>query len=75
MPGAEVPLVEPTNDGVDVAVGADALLLLTQWNEFRQANMEHVFETMRTPVILDGRNIYDRKEMEALGFTYVGVGR
>ena len=70
-----LPDIAYCDDPYAVAHGADALLLLTPWNEFRQANMERVFETMRTPVVLDGRNIYDRKEMEALGFTYVGVGR
>jgi UDPglucose 6-dehydrogenase len=62
-------------DPYDAAHGADALLLLTQWNEFRQADMSRVVEEMRVPVLLDGRNIYERREMEALGFSYVGVGR
>jgi UDPglucose 6-dehydrogenase len=62
-------------DPYDAAHGADALLLLTQWNEFRQADMSRVVEAMRVPVLVDGRNIYDRREMETLGFTYVGVGR
>jgi UDPglucose 6-dehydrogenase len=77
MDGARVllPDVEYCRDAYDAARGADALLLLTPWNEFRQANMERVLETMRCPVVLDGRNIYDRREMEAMGFTYVGVGR
>ncbi len=70
-----LPNVVYCNDPYDAARGADALLLLTPWNEFRQANMERVFEAMRTPVVLDGRNMYDRAEMEAMGFTYVGVGR
>ncbi|MHB8644298.1 MAG: UDP-glucose dehydrogenase family protein, partial [Thermomicrobiales bacterium] len=47
------------DDPYDVVRGTDALLLLTPWNEFRQANMGRVFETMRNPVLLDGRNIYD----------------
>ena len=62
-------------DPYDAARGADALLLLTPWNEFRQADMRRVAELMRAPVLLDGRNIYDRREMESLGFAYVGVGR
>jgi len=77
MEGARalLPDVEYCRDAYEAAHGADALLLLTPWNEFRQANMERVLEAMRRPVVLDGRNIYDRREMEALGFTYVGVGR
>jgi len=70
-----LPEVVYCGDPYDAARGADALLLLTPWNEFRQANMEHVYESMRHPVLLDGRNIYDRRELEAIGFTYVGVGR
>ncbi|MCA1666064.1 MAG: UDP-glucose/GDP-mannose dehydrogenase family protein [Thermomicrobia bacterium] len=77
MPAARglLPEVVYCDDPYEAALGTDALLLLTPWNEFRQANMERVFETMRNPVVLDGRNIYDRRELEALGFTYVGVGR
>lgn len=70
-----MPTVMYCRDPYEAAHGADALLLLTPWNEFRQANMERVLETMRQPVVLDGRNIYDRHEMEEMGFTYVGVGR
>jgi UDPglucose 6-dehydrogenase len=62
-------------DPYEAAHGADALLLLTQWNEFRQADMSRVIEEMRVPVLMDGRNIYERREMEALGFAYFGVGR
>jgi UDPglucose 6-dehydrogenase len=77
MPAARalMPDVTYCDDPYDAVCGADALLLLTPWNEFRQANMERVREAMRHPVLLDGRNIYDRREIEALGFTYVGVGR
>ncbi len=77
MPGARdlLPGVVYCNDPYDAVRGTDALLLLTPWNEFRQADLERVCETMRNPVMLDGRNIYDRREMEAIGFTYVGVGR
>ena len=72
---ALLPHVTYCPDPYDAARGADALLLLTPWSEFRQANMERVLEAMRHPIVLDGRNIYDRGEMEAMGFTYVGVGR
>ncbi|HEY8292744.1 MAG TPA: UDP-glucose/GDP-mannose dehydrogenase family protein [Thermomicrobiales bacterium] len=77
MPAARdlMPDVTYCDDPYEAVRGADAMLLLTPWNEFRQANMERVLEAMRNPVVLDGRNIYDRREMEALGFTYVGVGR
>lgn len=55
--------------------GADALCVVTPWNEFKQANMVRVSELMRQPLVLDGRNLYDPVEMRSLGFTYVGVGR
>ncbi len=63
------------SDPYEAVQGADALLLLTPWNEFKQADMARVIEYMRTPVLLDGRNLYDRKQMQGLGFTYCGVGR
>jgi UDPglucose 6-dehydrogenase len=59
----------------EAVVGADALCVVTPWNEFKQANMARVGELMRQPLVLDGRNLYDPVEMRSLGFTYVGVGR
>jgi UDPglucose 6-dehydrogenase len=59
----------------DAVQGADALCVVTPWNEFKQANMTRVSELMRQPLLLDGRNLYDDAEMRSLGFTYVGVGR
>jgi UDPglucose 6-dehydrogenase len=59
----------------DAVEGADALCVVTPWNEFKQANMSRVGELMRRPLLLDGRNLYDAVEMRSLGFTYVGVGR
>ncbi|HEX8227801.1 MAG TPA: UDP-glucose/GDP-mannose dehydrogenase family protein [Chloroflexia bacterium] len=63
------------NDAYATAAGADALLLITSWNEFKALDMERVKESMRQPVLLDGRNVYDPVEMRELGFTYAGVGR
>ncbi|HKP54267.1 MAG TPA: UDP-glucose/GDP-mannose dehydrogenase family protein [Chloroflexia bacterium] len=62
-------------DAYEVARGADALLLITAWNEFKQLDMEKVRDLMRNCVLVDGRNVYDPKEISDLGFTYVGVGR
>lgn len=59
----------------DVAKSADALLIVTEWNEFKQLDFERLKRSMRRPIILDGRNIYDPADMEAKGFTYRGVGR
>ena len=70
-----LPEVEYLKDAYQVAAGADALVLVTEWNEFRHLDMARVKQLMRRPVIVDGRNIYDPAAMRALGFTYRGVGR
>lgn len=59
----------------DALQDADALLILTEWNEFKQADLEKVKSLLKKPIIIDGRNIYDPKKMAKLGFTYFGVGR
>jgi len=53
----------------------DCLLLLTEWDEFRDVDLEAVREAMRQPVIFDGRNFFDGKKLKSLGFDYYGVGR
>lgn len=55
--------------------GADALLLVTEWQAFRNPNFERMKSIMRQPVIFDGRNIYDPAQVRQLGFTYYSVGR
>jgi UDPglucose 6-dehydrogenase len=59
----------------DVAKEADALLLVTEWNEFKQLNWERIRGFMRQPIVVDGRNLYDPAEMAGRGFVYWGVGR
>jgi UDPglucose 6-dehydrogenase len=59
---------------MDALDGADALILVTEWNEFRRPDFEAVKERLKKPVVFDGRNIYRRKTLEALGFTYYGIG-
>ena len=54
--------------------GADALVLVTEWNEFRRPDFEAVKTAMKSPVVFDGRNIYSRATLERLGFTYHGIG-
>lgn len=58
-----------------LAEGCDALVVVTEWNEFKQLDLEQVRDLMNQPVLLDGRNIYDPKHMAALKFTYRGIGR
>jgi UDPglucose 6-dehydrogenase len=55
--------------------GADALFLVTEWNEFRQPDFDRVQKAMKQPVLFDGRNIWNPKRVRDLGFTYFGVGR
>lgn len=57
------------------AKGADILVVLTEWNEFRQLDLKKLKSLMNSPIILDGRNIYDPQKTKELGFTYMGVGR
>jgi UDPglucose 6-dehydrogenase len=54
---------------------ADALAIVTEWNEFRNPDFEVISRLLRQPVIFDGRNLYDPARMAALGFTYHGIGR
>ena len=67
--------VELCKDAYEVADGADALMLCTEWNEFRDLNLERLKELMRQPVLVDCRNIYDRERMESMGFRYDCFGR
>ena len=53
----------------------DALIVATEWNEFRNLDMRAVKILLKNPIIIDGRNIYDPREMKALGFRYMGIGR
>lgn len=55
--------------------GADALCIITEWNEFKQANLPKIKQSMNTPLIIDGRNIYQSDKMKELGFTYIPTGR
>jgi UDPglucose 6-dehydrogenase len=58
-----------------MAADCDALIVVTDWNEFKQLDLEEVRNLMKTPVILDGRNIYDPYKMQTLKFQYRGMGR
>ena len=61
--------------GYDALVGAEALALLTEWNEFREPDFAKMRKLMHSPVVFDGRNIYNREQMKADGFTYYAIGR
>jgi len=55
--------------------GADALLLVTEWNEFRHPDLERIKGLLKTPVLFDGRNVFNPQQMKQLGFSYYGIGR
>jgi UDPglucose 6-dehydrogenase len=57
------------------ADGADALLIVTEWNEFRDPDFEHLKKLLKEPVIFDGRNVYELETVRAHGFTYYSIGR
>jgi UDPglucose 6-dehydrogenase len=67
--------VEFAEDAYDAARGADAVAIVTEWNEFRGMDLGRLKRIMRRPVLCDLRNIYDPEEVEAAGLTHVGVGR
>ena len=62
-------------DMYDAVLGADALLLLTEWKQFRLPSWEVVRRSMNSPVVFDGRNIYDPAELRRMGFSYASIGR
>ncbi len=59
----------------DALAGADALVIITEWNEFRRPNFERIKGLLSQPIIFDGRNIYDPKRMKEIGFEYYSIGR
>lgn len=54
---------------------ADALMILTEWDQFRQVDLKKIKELLNEPIVIDGRNVFDPKEMEELGFKYLSIGR
>ena len=67
--------IQLADKAYDALKGADALAIITEWNEFREPDFDRMRKLMRAPVIFDGRNLYKPAHMKALGFTYVSVGR
>ena len=67
--------VQFCRDAYEVAKGSDCLVILTEWNEFKELDLKKIKRLLKTPVIIDGRNIYDPEKMRRLGFKYQGVGR
>ncbi|HEX6513502.1 MAG TPA: UDP-glucose/GDP-mannose dehydrogenase family protein [Chloroflexota bacterium] len=70
-----LPGLEYCASAYETAEDADGLLVVTDWNEFKQLDMQRLKEVMRQPVLVDGRNIYDGSKLREIGFTYRGTGR
>jgi UDPglucose 6-dehydrogenase len=77
MPKAKalLPRARLVKDPYEAARGADALVIVTEWPEFAGLDLARLRRGMKTPILLDGRNIYDPAKARAAGFTYRGVGR
>ncbi|MGH2830228.1 MAG: UDP binding domain-containing protein, partial [Actinomycetota bacterium] len=67
--------IERAPGPIEAAEGADAVLLLTEWNEFRWLDFDRLRTVMTRPVIVDARNLLDPHMLRQMGFTYEGVGR
>ena len=59
----------------DALADADALVVVTDWNEYRHPDFARIRDTLRRPGVIDGRNLYDPAKMRELGFTYYSIGR
>jgi len=70
-----VPDITYSDDEYAAVADADALVFVTEWNQFRALDMKRIRDLMKSPKIADLRNIYDPEDMRELGFQYVGVGR
>jgi len=67
--------IDYAEDSYEALDGADALIICTEWNEFRRPDFAHMQEHLKQPVIFDGRNLYDPQTMATLGFDYYSIGR
>ena len=67
--------IEYASDAYEAARGADALLILTEWDEFASLDLDRLHQQLKYPIVIDGRNLYDPESMAARGFTYYSVGR
>jgi UDPglucose 6-dehydrogenase len=67
--------IELAENGYAALDGADALAVVTDWNEYRHPDFARMKQTLRRPIVVDGRNLYDAAKMTRLGFTYLSIGR
>ena len=67
--------IEYARSGYEAVRGADALVVVTDWNEYKHPSFERIRDSLNTPIVIDGRNLWDPRRMRALGIYYTGVGR
>jgi UDPglucose 6-dehydrogenase len=70
-----MPGLQYCEDAYEAAKDADALIICTEWNEFKQLDLERVRGLMKSPNLVDGRNLYDPAWVKRFGFNYSGIGR
>jgi UDPglucose 6-dehydrogenase len=70
-----MPNIEYCKTPYDVARKSDALVIITEWNEFRNLNLFKIKKLLKTPIVVDGRNLFDPITMKKLGFIYQCIGR
>jgi UDPglucose 6-dehydrogenase len=70
-----LPSVQMFKDAYEMAAGCDGLMVVTEWNEFKQLDLDQLKSVLKQPVVFDGRNIYDPALMKVKGFNYRAVGR
>jgi UDPglucose 6-dehydrogenase len=69
------PFLKYADDSYAAAADADALVILTDWDEFAKLDLEKLNKTLKYPIIVDGRNLFDPQDMARQGFTYMSIGR
>ena len=69
------PTVVYCENAYETAEGADALVIVTEWNQFRKLELDRLLELLREPLVIDLRNLYDPEKMAAAGFRYISIGR
>ncbi|HDP70267.1 MAG TPA: UDP-glucose/GDP-mannose dehydrogenase family protein, partial [Actinobacteria bacterium] len=69
------PQLSYSKDVYDVAKDCDALIIVTEWDEYKKIDFMKMKDLMKDSILIDGRNLFDREELEKLGFHYEGIGR
>jgi len=70
-----LPEIACADDAYDAARGCDALVIATEWNQFRSLDWDRMKKVLKSPTVVDLRNVYEPDQMKSLGFAYTGVGR